>query len=169
VPVLGANVQQRALNHVHCDTHDRLASYDCSMSSATDDERLIEIYRGARTIAVVGASSNPDKPAHRIPAYLQTKGYRIVPVNPNGGELFGEHVVPSLLVVDEPIDVVDVFRPSDEAPAIARDAVAAGAKVLWLQAGIVSNEAAAIATAGGLEVVTDTCMGATHRRLADRI
>ncbi len=130
----------------------------------TDDE-LRNIYANTKTIAIVGASGDPSKPAHSIPAYLQSQGYRIVPVNPKGGELFGETVFPSLSAIEEPIDVVDVFRPSEEAPAIATEAVAIGAKVLWLQAGITSDEAEQIASAGGLEVVMDTCMGATHGRL----
>lgn len=133
------------------------------------DEQLIEIYRSTRTIAVVGASANPAKPAHTIPAYLQSQGYRIIPVSPGGGEIFGERVVESLADITDPVDVVDVFRPPREVPEIARQAVKAGAKVLWLQAGIVSEEAAQIARAGGLDVVMDTCMGATHRRLVGRI
>jgi predicted CoA-binding protein len=141
--------------------------YDRSVNPT--DEQLIEIYRSTRTIAVVGASANPAKPAHTIPAYLQSQGYRIVPVKPGGGEILGERVVESLADISVPIDVVDVFRPPREAPEIARQAVEAGAKVLWLQAGIVSDEAGQIARAGGLEVVMDTCMGVTHRRLADRI
>lgn len=138
------------------------------MTNPTEDQ-LIEIYRAARTIAVVGASTDPGKPAHRIPSYLQSVGYRIIPVNPAGGELFGERMVTSLGEISERVDVVDVFRPAEETPAIAWDAVALGAKVLWLQEGITSEEAAAIARQGGLAVVMDLCMGATHRRLADRI
>jgi predicted CoA-binding protein len=128
-------------------------------------ERLHRIYRDTKTIAVVGASSKEDRPAHRIPAYLQSQGFRIIPVNPRGGELFGERARTSLAEVDEPIDVVEVFRPAAETPGIAAQAVAAGARVLWLQKGIANDEAAAIAEAGGLEVVMDRCMGATHRWL----
>jgi predicted CoA-binding protein len=128
-------------------------------------ERLQRLFRDTRTIAVVGASAREDRPAHRIPAYLRSQGYRIIPVNPRGGELFGEPVRTSLAEVDEPIDVVEVFRPSAETPEVAREAVAAGARVLWLQKGIANDEAAAIAEAAGLEVVMDRCMGATHRWL----
>ena len=138
------------------------------MTNPTEDQ-LIGIYRTTRTIAVVGASTDPGKPAHRIPAYLQSAGFRIIPVNPAGGELFGEPVVVSLGEISDRVDVVDVFRPAAETPAIARDAVALGAKVLWLQEGITSAEAAGIARQGGLTVVMDLCMGATHRRLTDRI
>lgn len=125
-------------------------------------ERLLAIYRTAQTIAVVGASADPAKAAYRIPQYLQQQGYRIIPVNPRGGEILGEPVYSTLLDVREPIDVVDVFRPAVEAPEVARQASAIGAKVLWLQLGIVSDEARQIATEGGLQVVMDKCMGATH-------
>lgn len=117
---------------------------------------------------MVGASTDESKPAHRIPTYLQSQGYRVIPVNPGSDEVLGEQAVDSLTEITEPVDVVDVFRPSEEAPDIAREAVAIGAKVLWLQEGIESEEAAAIAREGGLGVVMDTCMGATHRRLTER-
>jgi predicted CoA-binding protein len=129
------------------------------------DEELKQIYADTKTIAVVGASNDEKKPGHSIPAYLQSQGYKIIPVNPRGGEIFGEQVRASLADIDEPIDVVDVFRPSEETPEIARQAVEAGAKVLWLQTGISSDEAERIAREGGLQVVMNTCMGATHRRL----
>jgi predicted CoA-binding protein len=128
-------------------------------------QRLLRIYRESRTIAVVGASCDEDKPAHRIPAYLQSQGYRIIPVSPRGDAILGEPVRRSLADIDEPIDIVDVFRPSAEAPAIARDAVAAGAKVLWLQLGIESDEARRIAEDAGLIVVMNRCLGMTHRWL----
>jgi predicted CoA-binding protein len=128
-------------------------------------QRLLAIYRDAKTIAVVGASSDEAKAAHRIPRYLQSQGYRIVPVNPHGGELFGERVYRSLDEVDVPIDVVDVFRPVGETPDIARAAVRIGARVLWLQLGIASDEAREIGEAGRLTVIMDRCMGATHRWL----
>lgn len=130
----------------------------------TDDE-LRAIYADTKTIAVVGASSDKDKPAHSIPRYLQKAGFRIIPVSPKGGELFDEPVRASLKDIDEPVDVVDVFRPADEAPGIAREAIEIGAKVLWLQAGVSSDEASEIATAAGLTVVMDMCMGQTHERL----
>jgi uncharacterized protein len=132
---------------------------------ARERERLLRIYGEARTIAVVGASGDPAKPAHAIPAYLRRQGYRILPVNPRGGELFGEPVARSLAEVEGPVDVVDVFRPADEAPEIAREAVKVGAKVLWLQLGIASDEARQVAEAAGLTVVMDRCMGETHRQL----
>ena len=128
-------------------------------------EKLLRIYAETKTIAVVGASADETKAAHQIPRYLQSQGYRIIPVNPRGGEVLGEPVFRSLTDIDVPVDVVDVFRPAQEAPAIARQAIAIGAKVLWLQLGIVSEEARQIAEAAGLIVVMNRCMGATHGQL----
>ena len=135
------------------------------MRNDTKSEQLLRIYTQSRTIAVVGASADASKAAHKIPRYLQSQGYRILPVNPRGGELFGEPVFRSLAEIDVPVDVVEVFRPAQEAPEIARQAVEIGAKVLWLQLGIVSEEARQIAEAAGLTVVMDRCMGATHALL----
>ena len=129
------------------------------------DAQIAEIYLSTKTIAVVGASSDDSKAAHRIPAYLQSLGYRIFPVNPGSDEILGERAVDTLADIDGTVDVVDVFRPSEETPDIAREAVAIGAKVLWLQEGIANDEAARIASEGGLTVVMDICMRATHRRL----
>jgi predicted CoA-binding protein len=134
------------------------------VANPSNDE-LREIYAGTKTIAVVGASNDESKAANEIPRYLQRQGFRIIPVNPRGGEILGERAYPSLTEVDVPVDVVDVFRPSEETPNIARDAVSIGAKVLWLQLGIESEEAARIANEGGLTTVMNMCMGATHRRL----
>lgn len=132
------------------------------------DDELRRIYERARTIAVVGASADPGKAAHRVPRSLQRLGYRIVPVNPRGGEILGERAHRSLAEVDVPVDVVDVFRPADEAPGIARQAAAVGAAVLWLQEGIVSEEAARIAREAGVVPVMGICMGATAGRLGVR-
>ncbi len=135
------------------------------MRDISNREELLRIYAQSKTIAVVGASADPPKASHRIPAYLQSQGHRILPVNPRGGEVFGEHIFHSLTEIDVPVDVVEVFRPAKEAPEIARQAVAIGAKVLWLQIGIVSEEARQIAESAGLTVVMDRCMGATHALL----
>jgi len=134
------------------------------MGDVTQDD-LKKIYAEVKTIAVVGASGDETKAGHRIPRYLQSQGYRIIPVSPKGGEILGEKVYASLAEIPDAVDVVDVFRPAEETPAIARDAVAIGAKVLWLQSGIASDEAEQIGEAGGLTVVMDRCMGATHRQL----
>jgi uncharacterized protein len=126
---------------------------------------LLRIYRETSTIAVVGASTRTGRPAHDIPAYLHGHGYRILPVNPRGGELFGEKVHRSMAEIDEAVDVVDVFRPPEEGPEIAREAASIGAKVVWFQPGTQSAEATAVATDAGLVVVTRFCMGALHGTL----
>lgn len=135
------------------------------MAVASTDQELREILTQARTIAVVGASADPAKPSHEVAAYLQAQGYRIIPVNPRGGTILGETVYPNLRAVPVPIDLVDVFRPPADCPPIAEDAVAVGAKALWLQLGIANADAARIAEAGGLRVVMDHCALIEHRRL----
>jgi predicted CoA-binding protein len=129
---------------------------------------LRQILTNARTIAVVGLSDKPDRPGHEIPAYLQSQGYRILPVNPKLTEALGEKAYASLRDIHEPVDVVQVFRRAEDVPPIAADAIALGAKVLWLQLGIINNEAAATAEAAGLTVVMDACMGATHQLLREQ-
>jgi uncharacterized protein len=116
-----------------------------------------EILEGARTIAVVGASRDPGKAGGSVPAGLQARGFRIIPINPYADTLFGERVYRSLLDVPEKIDIVDVFRPSADAPAIARDAAAVHARALWLQLDIRSREARRIAEAAGMDYVEDEC------------
>jgi uncharacterized protein len=116
-----------------------------------------EILSGATTIAVVGASRDPSKAGGSVPEGLQRRGFRIIPVNPFADELFGEKAYRSLLDVPEKIDLVDVFRPAKDAPAIARDAAAIGARALWLQLDIRSDEARRIAEAAGMEYVEDEC------------
>jgi predicted CoA-binding protein len=118
-----------------------------------------EILERSRTVAVVGASTDESKPAHTVPANLQRAGFNVLPVNPSGKEILGRPAFKSLSEIEEPVDVVQVFRPAQEAPEIAREAVAIGAKVLWLQLGIVSDEARRIAEEGGLDYVEDRCMG----------
>jgi predicted CoA-binding protein len=143
-------------------------SYDEEMDEreySPSDEELTDLYHRVRTIAVVGASGDESKAAHRIPKYLQSAGYTITPVNPRGGELFGVPVLTSLAELGSAPDVVDVFRPAAETPDIARAAVEAGAKVLWLQEGIYNDEAREIAEAAGLTVIMGRCMGATHQML----
>ena len=117
------------------------------------------------TVAVVGVSRDPGKAAGKIPHLLQHRGFRVIPVNPNGVDILGEHTYGSLLEIEEPVDVVDVFRPAAEAPGIARQAVAIGARALWLQLGIKSDEARSIVEAAGLDYVEDLCMGSESVRL----
>ena len=116
-----------------------------------------EILEKATTIAVVGASRDPNKAGGSVPAGLQQRGFRIIPINPFAETLFGEKVYRSLSEVPVKIDIVDVFRPATDAPEIARQAVAAGAKALWLQLDIRSDEARRIAEAAGLDYVQDEC------------
>ena len=131
----------------------------------TLEQTVRDIYASAKTIAVVGATPNPDKAGNSIPRYLQSQGYRIVPVTPAHEEVFGERAYPSLADVDVSVDVVDVFRPASEAPGIVQQAIDLGASVVWLQLGIKSDEAAAIGEQSGITVVMDLCMGAAHRKL----
>ena len=129
------------------------------------DEELRQLLTDATVIAMVGASSNPDKESHGIMRKLQHAGYRVIPVNPKETEILGERSYASLLDVPERIDIVDVFRRAEDTPGIADEAVTIGAKALWLQAGIVSEDAAARARQGGLVVVMDRCIGVTHSLL----
>jgi predicted CoA-binding protein len=132
-----------------------------------EDRDLRALLGEVRTVAVVGLSSRPGRPSFEVATYLADHGYRIVPVNPNETEVLGEPAYGSLLEIprDLVIDVVDVFRRASETPEVARQAVAIGAKVLWLQEGIVSEEAAAIASAGGLEVIMGVCIRHVRERL----
>jgi predicted CoA-binding protein len=129
------------------------------------DQELTQLLTDATTIAIVGASSNPDKESHGIMQKLQKAGYKVIPVNPRETEILGERSYPSLVDVPERIDIVDVFRRAEDTPGIADEAVTIGAKALWLQTGIVSEDAAERATKGGLKVVMDRCIGATHSLL----
>lgn len=133
------------------------------------DDVLRSILGEAETIAVVGLSSNPDRPSHDVAEFMQSSGYRIVPVNPNETEVLGERAYPSLLEVPEEIriDVVDVFRRAELTLAIAEQAVARGAKVLWLQEGIVNDDARRIGEEGGLTVVMGVCIKVQKQRLEE--
>jgi len=132
-----------------------------------EDRELRALLGDTRTIAVVGLSSRPRRPSFEVATYLADHGYRIVPVNPNETEVLGERAYASLLDIprEVAIDVVDVFRRASATPEVARQAVAIGAKVLWLQEGIVSDEAAAIASAGGLDVIMGVCIKHVRERL----
>ena len=131
-----------------------------------DTDAIVEqILTTYQTITVVGASSIPEKAAHTVPAYMQQHGWRIIPVNPHEDEILGQKVYRKLADVPEQVGLVDVFRPSGQTPDIARQAVAAGASALWLQLGIVSAEARAIAADAGLLYVEDRCLVIEQRRL----
>src|SRR5262252_9206253 len=126
------------------------------------DQELRQLLTDAAVIAMVGASSNPEKESHRIMRKLQHAGYRVIPVNPKESEILGERAYASLLDVPERIDIVDVFRRAEDTPAIADEAVTIGAKALWLQSGVSNEDTAARASAGGLTVVMDACIGVMH-------
>jgi uncharacterized protein len=128
-------------------------------------DALLSIYASAKTIAVVGASATPGRAAHDIPAYLHAQGYRIIPVTPRTGVLFNEHTRASLADIGETPDVVDVFRPAEEAEDVARAAIVSGAKVLWFQPGTETPAAVRLARETGLTVVWGRCMGMTHAEL----
>ena len=138
--------------------------------SRYQDERKIEAtLLAARTVAIVGLSPDPLRASYFIGYYLKRHGYKIVPVNPKEKEILGEKSYPSLKDIPFPVDVVDVFRRPDAVPGIAREAVAIGAKALWLQFNVISPEAAKIAEDGGLTVVMDRCMKVEHARHLGRM
>ena len=120
-------------------------------------ETIKRILNECRTIAVVGLSSNPYRPSHGVAEYMQRKGYKVIPVNPNESEVLGEKSYPSLDKVEEKIDLVDVFRRSEEAGAVVDEAIRVKAKAVWLQEGVIDENAAERARRAGLLVVTDKC------------
>ena len=124
-----------------------------------------EILREARSIAVVGASPDPGRPSHGVMAYLMRVGYRVVPVNPQAAEVLGLRCLGSLAELEEPVDLVDVFRRPEHCGEVAREAVAAGAGALWLQLGIVSADARRVAEEAGLGYVENACTAVVHRRI----
>ena len=129
--------------------------------------RTIEqILRESKTIAVVGLSNDPSRPSYGIAMALQRHGYRIIPVNPKETQILGETVYATLADIPVPVDLVNVFRRPQQAPAVVHEAVAIGAKAVWLQSDIISEEAEAIALAAGLDFVMDRCIMVEHRKLA---
>ncbi len=129
------------------------------------DDLLRALLTDTRTIALVGASSNPERSSHGIMRKLLQVGYRVIPVHPREAEILGQQAYATLDDIPEPVDLVNVFRRAEDTPPIAEAAVRIGAKVLWLQLGIASDEAARIAEAGGLQVVMDACIGTLHSLL----
>ncbi|MEI6804371.1 MAG: CoA-binding protein [Burkholderiales bacterium] len=129
-----------------------------------DAATLQRVLTSSRTLAVVGLSDNPARASHYVAKYMQQHGYRVVPVNPRCAEILGEKCYPDLRAIPFAVDMVDVFRNAADCPPIAHDAVAIDAKVLWLQSGIVSQEAQHIAEAAGLTVVMDRCVKVEHAR-----
>ncbi len=134
-----------------------------------DPLTIQRVLHSAKTIAIVGLSNNPLRASYFVGYYLRRHGYRVVPVNPREREILGQPSVASLADISVPVDVVDVFRAPDALPAIARDAVAIGAKALWCQYSVINEEGARIADAGGLDVVVDRCMKVEHARYVGRM
>ena len=130
-------------------------------TSACDRLRILERYR---RVAMVGLSPNPFRPSHFVAVYLISEGYHVIPVNPRESQILGRPSYPSLSAVPGPIDVVDIFRESSAVPAIVEDAIAVGAKVVWMQLGVIHEQAAERARRAGLEVVMDRCMKIEHAR-----
>jgi len=130
-----------------------------------NDRTMRDILLSTKTIASVGLSSNTEKESYWIASYLKDQGYHVIPVNPTATEILGEKAYPDLESVPEKIDVVQVFRKPEDVMPVVEDAIKVGAKVVWMQEGIVNEEAAQKAREAGLQVVMDACMRATHRRL----
>lgn len=130
--------------------------------SLDDTEQLL---LNSKTIAVVGLSPRADRPSYRVAQYLQAQGYRVIPVNPNAREVLGEPSYPSLLAVPEAIDLVDIFRRPEHVLPIVEEAIAVGAKIIWMQDGVINEDAAAVARRAGLAVVMDNCTMRVHQKL----
>ncbi len=128
-------------------------------------EKIASILTQYRIVAVVGLSEDPGRPSHQVAVYLQSHGYRIIPVNPQCQEVLGEKCYASLKDIPEPVEVVDIFRKVEAIPGIVEEAMAVGAKVIWMQQGLEHPQAAAQARAAGLQVVMNRCMKIEHARL----
>ncbi len=132
--------------------------------NATTDE-IRQIFQKSKSIAIVGLSDKADRPSHGVAAYLMENGYRIIPVNPVIQEVLGQKSYPNLKSIPEKIDVVDIFRKPSEVPSIVEEAIAIGAKTIWMQEGIVHNQSAEKAKKAGLQVVMNKCMLKEHRKM----
>ena len=132
-----------------------------------EDEELKEIFKNGKTVAVVGISPKEDRPSFRVAAYLQSKGYRIIPVRPDGDTILDEKVYPNLMEIPKEIeiDVVDIFRKSEEVPPIVEEAIRRGAKIIWMQEGVIHQKAGEEAERAGLKVVMDRCIKKEHQRV----
>ena len=140
----------------------RIASKGQTM---TAEEKILNF---SRVVAVVGLSSKPDRPSYKVASYLKEQGYEIIPVNPTEKEILGEPCYPDLASIPESVDVVDIFRRSEEALPIVEETIRMGARAVWMQEGVINEEAAARAREAGLMVVMDKCMRKEHRRMKKR-
>lgn len=139
------------------------------MHSNPSEAEIRDLLESSRTVAVVGLSDSPYRTSHAIARILQDVGYKIFPVNPNlDGPVLGEEPYDSVRNIEEPVDIVDVFRRSEFVMPVAKDAVAAGAKAIWMQSGVINEEAASYARDHGLIVVMDRCIKVDHARLVSR-
>ncbi len=128
-------------------------------------EEIARLLKRAATVAVVGLSANTAKASYRVAKYLKSKGYEIIPVNPHESEILGEKSYPDLASIGKKIDIVDVFRKSEDTPTIVEAAIAVGAGAIWLQEGIISQESCDLAQNAGIPIVTDRCMFKEHKKL----
>jgi uncharacterized protein len=127
-----------------------------------------EILEKYRVVAIVGASTNPERPSYSVTAYLIDQGYDVIPVNPSANEVCGQTSYPSLSAIPQKVEVVDIFRKSEDVMPVVEEAIKIGAKVIWMQEGVINNPAAAKARTAGLLVVMDQCMRKKHLELAER-
>ena len=134
----------------------------CNISANT--ACLSHLWRGAQTIAVVGLSPKADRPSNRVARYLLEQGFTVIPVNPGQTEILGQKCYATLAAIGHPVDIVDIFRKSEDVLPVVAEAIAIGAKTIWMQQGIINNEAAALAESRGLAVVMDRCLMIEHRR-----
>jgi predicted CoA-binding protein len=135
-----------------------------------EDEGIKNILSSCKTVAVVGISPKEDRPSYMVASYLKSKGYRIIPVRPDGDYILGEKVYHHLLAIPKEIkiDVVDIFRRSEDVPPIVEEAIQLGAKVIWMQEGVINEEAKSKAEKAGLKVWMDCCMKKEHQRLINQ-
>jgi len=142
-----------------------MSEVECQLPEFTpEDAEIKEILRNNRIIAVVGLSTDPDKDSHRVARYLQEQGYQIVPVNPKAAEILGQKCYASLKEIPFSVDIVDIFRKIEAIPAIVDEAMAIGAKVVWMQLGLAENRSARKGMAAGLQVVMNKCLKIEHSR-----
>lgn len=133
--------------------------------TSISDEEIITILKDSKVIAVIGCSSNPEKPSYYVPKFLQRKGYKIIPVNPSSKKIFGENCYKSILDVKEKIDIVEIFRPSEDALKFVEEAITKNPKLIWLQIGIENKEAEELAINKEVKIVMDRCMMIEYKRL----